>query len=161
MFANGLTVGGASILLLNLFLDLTGPKRRRTDMPLRPESLPALDEFLLKFAARHGWGSEGTERLRAASEEALLSLARQEKGEEDAGTRRLGVTARNDRQGAELEFRAATRAANLESWIVLLGDSPDPESKRDLSLRLLRHYASSVKHQQYHNVDVVTIRVDN
>lgn len=54
----------------------------------------------------------------------------------------------------------ATDAGNLENQIVLLGDIPDLESKRDLSLRLLRHYASSVKHQQYHNADIVTIRVD-
>ena len=43
---------------------------------------------------------------------------------------------------------------------MLLSDLPDYESKRDLSLRLLRHFASSVKHQQYHNVDLLTLRVE-
>lgn len=160
MLANGLTAGGITILLLNLFLELTGPRRRRTEMPLSPDSLRALDEFVVGFAGKYGWDGEGRGRLRAASEEALLSLARQEEDGSHAGDRRLRVVARNDRTGAILEFSAATDAGNLENQIVLLGDIPDLESKRDLSLRLLRHYASSVKHQQYHNADVVTIRVD-
>ena len=160
MLANGLTAGGVTILLLNLFLELTGPRRRRTEMRLSPDSLRALDEFVVGFAGKYGWGSEGKARLRAASEEALLSLVRQDEGESDSADRRLRVVARNDRKGAIVEFSAATDAANLENQIVLLSDIPDFESTRDLSLRLLRHYASSVKHQQYHNADVVTIRVD-
>ena len=160
MLANGLTAGGVTILLLNLFLELTGPRRRRTEMRLSPDSLRALDEFVVGFAGKYGWGGEGKARLRAASEEALLSLVRQDEGESDSADRRLRVVARNDRKGAIVEFSAATDAANLENQIVLLSDIPDFESRRDLSLRLLRHYASSVKHQQYHNADVVTIRVD-
>ncbi len=160
MLANGLTAGGVTILLLNLFLELTGPRRRRTEMRLGPDSLRALDEFVAGFAGKYGWGSEGKARLRAASEEALLSLVRQDEDESDSADRRLRVVARNDRKGAIVEFSAATDAANLENQIVLLSDIPDFESTRDLSLRLLRHYASSVKHQQYHNADVVTIRVD-
>ena len=160
MLANGLTAGGVTILLLNLFLELTGPRRRRTEMRLSQDSLRALDEFVVGFATRYGWDGDGKERLRAASEEALLSLVRQEEGGNDSADRRLRVVARNDRTGATLEFRAATEAGNLENQIVLLGDLPDFESKRDLSLRLLRFYASSVKHQQYHNADILTIRVD-
>ena len=129
-------------------------------MRLSPDSLRALDEFVVGFAGKYGWGSEGKARLRAASEEALLSLVRQDEDGSHAGDRKLRVVARNDRKGATFEFRAATDAANLENQIVLLSDIPDFESRGDLSLRLLRHYASSVKHQQYHNADVVTIRVD-
>ena len=161
MLANGLTAGGVTILLLNLFLELTGPRRRRVEMRLGQDSLRTLDAFVVGFAEKYGWDGEGRERLRAASEEALLSLARQEEdATRAADRRRLRVVARNDRSGAILEFSAATDAGNLENRIVLLSDLPDFESKRDLSLRLLRHYASSVKHQQYHNADVVTIRVD-
>ena len=36
---------------------------------------------------------------------------------------------------------------------------PTPSSGR-VSLRLLRHHASSVHHQQYHDTDIVTVRVD-
>ena len=31
--------------------------------------------------------------------------------------------------------------------------------ERDASLRLLRHYAASVTHRQYHDVEIVTVRV--
>ena len=31
--------------------------------------------------------------------------------------------------------------------------------EREVSLRLLRHLASSVHHQQYHDTDIVTVRV--
>ena len=51
-------------------------------------------------------------------------------------------------------------AGNLENEMVVLADSPDPGNERDLSLALLRHHASSVKHHQYHNVDILTVRVD-
>ena len=30
----------------------------------------------------------------------------------------------------------------------------------ELSLQLLRHYATSVRHQQYHGTDIITVRVD-
>jgi hypothetical protein len=30
----------------------------------------------------------------------------------------------------------------------------------DLSLRLLRHYASGVRHQKFHGVDIVTVQVE-
>ncbi len=162
MLANGLTVGGLSILLLNLFLDVTGPRRHRTEMALRPEKLAELDGFLQDFAARYKWSGKATDRLRAAAEEALLSLVRQEEDERapDPGERRLRVVARNVRFGARLEFTAATHEGNLENQMALLGDRPDPTSERDLSLALLRHHASSVRHHQYHNADVLTVHVN-
>jgi len=172
MLANGLTAGGLTILVLNLFLVLTGPRRHRVEVALRPESLPELDRFLVEFAARHRSNTSATERLRAASEEALLCLSRAEETGDGHDTpepgsspdpssgRRLRVVARSLRHEAMLDFTAATRTANLENEMVLLGTRPDPSSQRDLSLRLLRHYASSVKHRQYHNVDILTVRVD-
>ena len=162
MLANGLTAGGLTILLLTVFLELTGSRRRRTEMPLRPDSLPGLDRFVVDFATRYEWATSATERLRAASEEAMLSLLRQEKGEHSPADeeRRLRLVARNTRHGALLEFTAATSAGNLEDQIMLLGDAPDPTRERDLSLALLRHHAASVKHREYRNVDILTVGVD-
>ncbi len=161
MLANGLTAGGLTVLLLTLFLQLTGPRRHRTEMPLRAGSLPELDRFVVDLASRHGWGTRATERLRAASEEALVSLLRQEDDEHApvAAGRRLRVAAWNARDGAVLEFTAATREGNLENQAMLLGDHPDPTSERDLSLSLLRHHASSVRHREYRNVDILTVEV--
>ena len=171
MLANGLTAGGLTVLLLNLFLALTGPRPHRVEMALDPDNLPELDGFLVEFAARYRWSARAAERLRAAAEEALLSLWRREEdggggrapeGGAHAGEaegRRLRVVARNLRRDAALEFTAATRTGNLENEMIHLESRPDPTSERDLSLRLLRHHASSVKHQQYHNVDILTVRV--
>ena len=161
MLANGLTAGGLAILLLNLFMDLTGPRRHKIEVALRSRSLPELNRFLNDFASRYQWNGEATDRLGAASEEALLSLLR---SEEDGyapatGERRLRLVARNTRRGARLEFTAAPHAGNLENQLALLEDRPDPGSERDLSLALLRHHAVSVRHHQYHNVDVLTVRV--
>ena len=161
MLANGLTAGGLSILLLNLFLAVTGPRSRRMEMSLRTESLPRLDGFLRDFAAKYGWRGQAVDRLRAAGEEALLSLLGQA---EDGGAtapdgRRLRVTLRNGRFGARLEFIAATHEGNLENQMALVGDQPDPASGRDLSLALLRHHAAAVRHHQYHNVDILVVRV--
>ena len=162
MLANGLTAGGLTILLLNLFIQFTGPRRHRTEMPLSADRQPDLDRFMVDFATRYEWPARTTERLRAAAEEALLSLLRQEQDEHApvAEGRRLRVVARNLHEGALLEFNAATHAGNLENEMSVLADSPDPANERDLSLALLRHHASSVKHQQYHNVDILTVRVD-
>jgi hypothetical protein len=32
-------------------------------------------------------------------------------------------------------------------------------SENEISLRLLRRYASSVRHQQFHGTDIITVRV--
>ena len=163
MLANGLTVGGLTILLLNLFIQFTGPRRHKTEMRLTADRQPDLDRFMVDFATRYGWPARSTERLRAAAEEALLSLLRQEEDEHTPAVegRRLRVVSRNLREGAVLEFTAATHAGNLENEVSVLAESPDPANDRDLSLALLRHHASSVRHQQYHNVDILTVRVDH
>ena len=33
--------------------------------------------------------------------------------------------------------------------------------EQEVSLRLLQHYASSVRHYQYHDTDVVVVRVES
>ncbi len=36
-----------------------------------------------------------------------------------------------------------------------------PSIGEETPLRLLRHYASSIRHQQYHDIDILSIRVEN
>ena len=63
--------------------------------------------------------------------------------------------------GAILEFIAAPGEENLQDRIALLGErAEEVPAEREVSLRLLRHIASSVHHQQYHDTDIVTVRVD-
>ena len=60
-----------------------------------------------------------------------------------------------------LEFVARSGDSNIEDRIALLGDTTDARPvERDISLRLLRHLASNVRHRQYHDADFITVRVE-
>ena len=148
-------------IALTAFMELTGSRRRRLEIELGIASLPELTEFLRELAARLRWSEEATQRLYLIGEEALTSLIQQteDKAAEHA-TPRLRVLARQDGAAVELEFVAAVGEENLEDHIALLGDRVETPDEREFSLRLLRHFASSVRHQQYHNIDIVTVRVD-
>ena len=74
--------------------------------------------------------------------------------------RRLVVNARVGSGGAELEFVSAAGEENLEDRLAYLGEKPDMDDGEEVSFRLLRHYASSVHHQKYHDVDIVTVKVE-
>ena len=165
LLENGMTAGGMTAILLTLFMELTAPRRRRIQAPFEIASLPKIREFLQSFAARSGWGEAMAHRLDAAAEEAILTLLRHdEEEEEEAGEarskRRLLLTAHKEAGGAVLEFIAAPGEENLEDRIAVIGEGSDDAPEREVSLRLLRHLASSVHHQQYHDTDIVTIRVD-
>ena len=56
---------------------------------------------------------------------------------------------------------AAEARANIEDQVRQL-QQHDTETpiEQEMSLRLLRGYASSVNHQQYHDTDIITVRVD-
>ena len=84
----------------------------------------------------------------------------EEVGGETHRKRRLLLTAHKEGGGAVLEFIAAPGEENLEDRIALIGEASGDAPEREVSLRLLHHLASSVHHQQYHDTDIVTIRVD-
>ena len=91
----------------------------------------------------------------------MASLLSEEGDEEErARGRRLVVTARADGGAAELEFVLASGGENLEDRLAYLGETLDLPDAQEISFGLLRHYASSVRHQKYHGVDIVTVRVD-
>ena len=160
LLGNGMTAGGLTAMVLTLFVELTATRRRRLDVPLDGKVLPEIDTLLRDFAGRLRWNADSTERLCSTGEETLLSLVRQEEEAADVAGRRLRVVARNDHGTVELEFIAAVGETNLEDRMILLTDEADTPNERELSLRLLRHYAASVRHQQYHDIDIVTVRVD-
>ena len=99
-------------------------------------------------------------------------MAQREEEGGDREQRRLQVSASSSGQIAELEFAAAAGgdSGNLEDRLALLTappteipelELPELESTvdRDASIRLLVHYALSVSHRQYHEVEVITVRV--
>ena len=170
LLSNGMTAGGLMAILLTALTELTGPRGSRFRGWLDQDELPRLNEFLGAFAARGGWDADMEGRLQAVSEETLLTLLRRDEeadeseGRSGPGRRRLLLTARKEGGGAVLEFVAGTGDddANLQDRIALLAEQPDAEDRieQEGSLRLLRHFASSIRHQQFHNADVVTVRVD-
>lgn len=158
LFGNGMVVGGIVAIVLVQFVGLTSRRRRRIRLELSPSSLPEIDEFLRAFAGRIGWNEASTDRLRSAGEETLASLLQDT--EESRSGRRLIVGASLADGMAELEFTAVSGEENIEDSLAYLPEQPKIEDEREISFRLLRHYASSVRHQKYHNVDIVTVQVE-
>jgi len=134
--------------------------RRNIDMSLDAGVRLLLNEFLRKFAERLKWNEASTERLCSAGEEVLMSLAERAEDEPPSGVRRLRVALRQEKGAAVMEFLARPQGTNLEEQIALVKQQDAPSTGRDLSLRLLGHYASSVRHRQYHATDLVTVKVE-
>ena len=159
LLGNGMTVGGFTVILLAMIEELMGGRRSRLKTRITPGIWSEIDEFMVKFAARKGWGEEMEHRLRAVGEETVQILTR---GEQDGegSARRLLVIAGSDGDAADLEFLATTDEANIEDQLVMLSEGA-PSVGEETPLRLLRHYASSIRHQQYHDIDVLLIRVES
>ncbi len=160
LLGNGMTTGGLVALVLTLFMELTSQRRKRIEMELDNAAMPRVEAFLRECAARLGWSAKAIERLCLAGEETLLSLGMPEEGEEAGQKRGLLLFANRDGSALEMEFVAAIGDENLEDMMVMLGERAEAPDERELSLRLLRHVASSVRHQQYHDTDIVTVRVE-
>ena len=159
LLGNGMTIGTATALVLTAFLELTSPRRRRLEIRLDISDLPRIDAFLQEVAAKMGWDAAATERLRSAGEETLSSLL-QPGDEYPAGEApRLIVVARPEGRMVEMEFLAVFDEENLEDRLAYLDEQTETFDERELSFRLLRHYASSVRHQKYHGLDIVTVQV--
>ncbi len=161
LLGNGMTSGAIVAIVLMAFLELTSARRRRMEAALDVAALPALEEFLRGLAKKAGWNDASTERLVLVGEETLSSLmSADDDGPPEEEPRRLVVTARTEGGGAELEFLSATDGENIEDRLAYMGETPEIQDGREISFRLLRHYASSVQHQKYHGVDIVTVHVD-
>ena len=161
LLQNGMTAGGLVAILMTLFMEVTAPRRRRIEVETDLADLPKIREFLGSFASRNGWDEAMAGRLDAAGEETLLSLIGEEEDGEPPERRRLLLVAHKQDGGAVLEFVASSGHENLQDRIALLDPrSAEVPDERETSLRLLRHIASSVRHEQYHGTEIVTVRVD-
>ena len=174
LLQSGITTGGVAAIVMILYLEFTNPRRMRFQSPLDIDVLPELNEFISKFADRRGWDTSMKERLSAVAEETLLTLSPldleafmaqdddpEQEGEEAKPSRQLVVLASSDGPVATLEFiGGAGDEENMEDRLRQLQqyDSETPV-EQELSLRLLRAYATSVRHQQFHGTDVITVRV--
>ena len=161
LLTSGITAGGLCAIVMTVVLELTSPRRRRFRAELDVAALEGLHRFVEELSNASRWGPAMVARLKAASEETLLTLL---ENTTDGSERRprLLVTARKDDRAAVLEFVSASGDGNIEDRIAVLGDSTSAESiEQDVSLRLLRHMASEVRHRQYHDAHFVTVRVEN
>ena len=168
LFKSGVTTGGFAAIVMILYLELTSPRRMRFQSRLHIDALPELNEFISRFVARRGWDTDMKDRLSAVAEETLLTLAPLDlglsldsEGNADSGEeRRLIVVASSDGPVAELEFIDGGDEENIEDRVRQLQQyDEETPPEQELSLRLLRSYASSVRHQQYHDTDIITVRV--
>ena len=159
---NGMIAGGFIAVVMTAFVELTKPRSTRLETELDLSALEEIRAFIGAFASRNGWDAAMAERLDAVSEETLLTLLREdEEAGEAEGRPRLLLAARSEDGGALLEFVASKGEENLQDRVALLGEAGAGDAiEREVSLRLLRHLASSIRHQQYHDTDVVTVRVE-
>ena len=159
LFGNGMTAGAIVAIVMMSFIEVTGPRRMRLDVALDSDTLPKLGEFLRRFGAKAKWDPASVDRLVLVGEETLSGLSSEE-GDVFERERHLIVAARSDSGGAELEFVCASERENLEDRLAYLGEAPGLPDVQETSFRLLRHYSSSVRHQKYHDVDIVTVTVE-
>ena len=158
---NGMTAGGLVAILLTLFVETTESRRRRFTTTLETASLLEIQTFLEAFAARCGWHEAMARRLADIAEETLLTLLQKDGEASRPEPRRLLLTARRKDGDAMLEFAATPGGENLHDRLALLGEHGlAAPLEREFSLRILQHLASSIRHQQYYDTDIVTVFVE-
>ena len=163
LVGNTIVVGGIAAIGLTLFTEISSFRIRRLRVDLSRSSLPAVDDFLSQFADRHSWTEEGKNRLRLVGEEVLLSLLDEESDDAEEQNRRLVAAIRPEAGAAELEIVVASEGAiqgNIENRMAYLDETAALEDEQQLSVRILRHYASSVHHRKYYGIDIISCRVD-
>ena len=160
LLANGMTAGGLAAILMTLVLDLLRPRARTLETVLSVETLPEVRSFLQEFARRYEWRQNMIFRMEGAAEEVILILTQDERGGDTPKLDKLVLTARKTETGAVLEFVGCESSENIQDRIAYLAEqtSAAPADK-ELSLRLLRHLASSVRHERYHDVQILTVHI--
>ncbi len=163
LVGNSIVVGGMAAIVMTTFTELSALRAKKLRIDLSQSSLPAVDGFLCRFADGHNWTEEGKNRLRLVGEEVMLSLLNDENYDTAEQKRKLVATLLPDSGSAELEIVVASDDAiqgNIENRMAYLGQDPALEDEDQLSVRILRHYASSVHHRKYYGLDIISCRVD-
>ena len=163
LIGNPIVVGGMAAIIMTIYTEASSLRAKKLRIDLSQSSLPAVDDFLCQFADRHSWTEEGKNRLRLVGEELMLSLINEENDSPVDQTRTLVATIRPVSGSAELEIVVASDDAiqgNIENQIAYLSQDQALEDEQQLSVRILRHYASSVHHRKYYGIDIVDCRVE-
>lgn len=163
LLQDGMTAGGLVALALSLLMEVVESRRHKLKTSLHADGIPKIHAFLSSLAASKRWSKEATMRLCTAGEETVLSLlgqSNEQQDDEEDEPRHLLISARGSSKSIELECIAAPGEENLEDRMVLLKEGSGGIEESDLSLRILHHITSSFQHHQYHNTDILTVRVD-
>ena len=159
-FGNSVVLAILAAVLMSMILELTGSRRRRLEADLDVSSLPQIEDFLRKLGSRIGWKQASIDRLCSAGEETLSTML-QLRDEYDEGEQpRLVLIARPGAGTVEMEFLAVFTEENIEDRISFMTEQAEEPDVSEFSFRLLRHYASTVRHRKYHGIDIVVVRVD-
>ena len=157
-FENGMVSGGLIAILLTILSELTFKARKRIQTSLSIEALSELQAFIRKFSKSHSWSPSFTIRVEGAVEEALLILCSQT--DPDSKDRILQLMIKGESDRATLEFVAADSTENLQDRIALMGsDVSAVNLERDVSLRMLKHLTTSVRHERYHGTEIIVLEV--
>ena len=159
LLSNGMTTGCVCVVFLTFLMEFTSLRRRRLNVEMSMSSLPRIDAFLREFGAKSGWNDASVNKLRSAGEETLSSLLPQNGEQEYQDSQRLIINARRADREIEMEFMVTSEEGNLEDKLAYLGEQPEIQNEEEISFRLLRHYASSVQHRKYQDIDIISVRV--
>ena len=160
LLGNGVTSGALLAVIMVLFLESTSLRSKRLTIALDVREVPKLTEFLNGIASKANWDTASRGRLVLVGEEVLANLLSDDlDSEETVEQRRLTISARIREGMAELEFVSGASAENLEDHLAYTLETPDLLDTREISYRLLRHYASTLRHRKYHGLDIVTVHV--
>lgn len=159
-FGNGIVISVLAAVVLSAVTGIAFSRRRRMETVLDIAALPEVDDFLRDVGSRAGWNEASLERLRAAGEETISSMLQLREDHEGEGPPRLVIIARPHSGTLEMEFLAVWSEENIEDRLAYMSEQASEPDVGDISFRLLRHFASSVRHRKYHGIDIVTVRVD-
>ena len=159
LLENGMTGGAIVALIMVLFLELTSQRRKRLRLEGGTAGFTQLRDFLQEFGSKSHWSEDATGRLTLVGEEALSGLLA-ENGSDSDDDRKAMASIRMMGTSAELELVSGPSEGNLEDRLALLGESPEITDENELSYRLLRHFAASVRHSKYYGLDIVTVHVE-
>ena len=152
---NGMASGGIVAMILTLLVSL---KERGQHVVLKPSvrSLTQLRSVLDRAAERAGWDDVATNRLELAGEEAFQYLLERQAESKKAHPIRVAVRPVDD--VLQIELASGPDSRNLEVRLDKLEE--DQEVIRDVGAIILRHVARDVKHEQFYDLDVLTVTVD-
>jgi xanthine permease XanP len=151
---NGMTAGGIIAVVLMALVKLGQGRPKKIDLPARMSSLIPAKAFVADLVRDAGWDKEAISRLQLVTEEALLFFFE----ERDNIHVRLQAELKGER--VELELIGGNALDNIEQAAASIDHDAPPEIEQ-AGLRILVSLADRVRHQQFHNVDVLQVSMSS